>query len=162
MYDIEVIPFTCTYPSNKDGCLATKRVQAIRDVLRCPLRLGTGSQQPNGNGHAHPTMSSNAAYPQPPIRSRTLLFLSYRDSSSTRLSRRPRYAPSQYTDEEHHRLISPEDNHTTIDFSPPPKWYPPSIAWYNSTNILVIRVDVSDEVEDILQATVTKSKVVLP
>ncbi|PSR78146.1 hypothetical protein PHLCEN_2v7555 [Hermanssonia centrifuga] len=63
----------------------------------------------------------------PTTRSRTLLFLSYRDSraSSSRF-RRSRIAP-QYDDvtgeDEQDRLIDPDAAHITIDTELPPRWY---------------------------------------
>jgi len=76
---------------------------------------------------------SRGGHSLPPIRSRTLLFLSYRDSSSSRFTRRQhRYS----TDDEQLRLIDSDGpHHSVIDIAPPPKW-----------------ADLSDQVEDLLQA----------
>jgi len=78
-----------------------------------------------------------SSYVEPTTRSRTLLFLSYRDSSSTRIRRRPRAGPkppSYYSDapnyaeggSERQGLINGAEDmagHTTIDMdSLPPKW----------------------------------------
>jgi len=80
--------------------------------------------------------TGEAGHGLPLIRSRTLLFLSYRDSSASRFPKRPRRS----LDDEHQRLIDDDfPAHTTIDLAPPPKW-----------------VDIADQVEDILQATLTK------
>ena len=81
--------------------------------------------------------ASTSNYVEPTMRSRTLLFLSYRDSSSTRIRRRPRVrpkSPSYYPDAPHYAessserqgLINGIENiagHTTIDMDGlPPKW----------------------------------------
>ncbi|GJE92294.1 t-SNARE [Phanerochaete sordida] len=79
----------------------------------------------------------------PTTRSRTLLFLSYRDSraSSSRF-RRSRAIP-QYDDatgeDEEDRLISPDAGHVSIDADLPPRW-----------------ADIASQVEDILAGTRAK------
>ncbi|KAJ7770228.1 syntaxin-like t-SNARE protein TLG2 [Mycena maculata] len=74
------------------------------------------------------------------FRSRTGLFLSYRDSRA----RRPRvssYPESPYAaaDDEHEGLIPASPGHTALDLDLPPKW-----------------VDISDQVQDILADTRAK------
>ncbi|KAF9452407.1 t-SNARE [Macrolepiota fuliginosa MF-IS2] len=79
---------------------------------------------------------------QPTTRSRTGLFLSYRDSrtTSTRFSRQKlsRYAETDTNDDEQDRLIA-SSNHVALDVDLPPKW-----------------VDYSEQVQDILAETRTK------
>ncbi|KAJ6625629.1 t-SNARE [Mycena sp. CBHHK59/15] len=77
------------------------------------------------------------------VRSRTGLFVSYRDSR-TRLVSRPRYTPypeSPYAavDDEHEGLIPSSPGHTALDLDLPPKW-----------------VDISDQVQDVLADTQAK------
>ena len=72
-------------------------------------------------------MSSSSA-PNPTTRSRTLLFISYRDSrAGTSRSRRSRVitnydAAQDDDDDEHERLINAEPGHISIDAELPPKW----------------------------------------
>ncbi|KAJ7703179.1 t-SNARE [Mycena rosella] len=78
------------------------------------------------------------------VRTRTGLFLSYRDSSA-RLGSRPRlnaYPESPYAaaDDEHEGLIPASPGHTALDLDLPPKW-----------------VDISDTVQDVLADTRAKS-----
>ncbi|KAJ7084404.1 syntaxin-like t-SNARE protein TLG2 [Mycena belliarum] len=77
------------------------------------------------------------------VRSRTGLFLSYRDSRA-RLVQRPRlssYPESPYAaaDDEHEGLIPASPAHAALDLDLPPKW-----------------VDISDQVQDILADTRAK------
>ncbi|KAJ7783195.1 t-SNARE [Mycena metata] len=76
------------------------------------------------------------------VRSRTGLFLSYRDSRA-RLSRhRPSsYADDPYAavDDEHEGLIPVSPGHTALDLDLPPKW-----------------VDISEQVQDVLADTLAK------
>ncbi|KAN0090881.1 t-SNARE [Tylopilus felleus] len=81
-------------------------------------------------------MSTAASSSSPTTRSRTLLFISYRDSR-TRSSRFSR-SLSSYDDpyqpsDEHEHLITPGERHVTLDTHLPPKW-----------------VDLSDQVEELL------------
>jgi hypothetical protein len=109
----------------------------------------------------------------PTTRSRTLLFISYRDSRSTatRFSR-PRldtnasnYGDSYTPDDERQGLISPKAaaGHVAIEINLPPKWYILlQILRYHisiSPPLLQIsfRVDLSDQVEEILTGTQSKS-----
>ncbi|KAJ7287516.1 syntaxin-like t-SNARE protein TLG2 [Mycena rebaudengoi] len=78
------------------------------------------------------------------VRSRTGLFLSYRDSLTRRVSRRSRlssYPESPYaiTDDEHQGLIPASPSHTALDLDLPPKW-----------------VDISDQVQHLLADTKAK------
>ncbi|KAF7361877.1 Syntaxin-like t-snare protein tlg2 [Mycena venus] len=75
------------------------------------------------------------------VRSRTGLFLSYRDSRA-RLSRPRQYPESPYAgvDDEQEGLIPASPGHTALDLDLPPKW-----------------VDISEQVQDILTDTQTKS-----
>lgn len=75
--------------------------------------------------------SSSSSSSEPTTRSRTLLYISYRDSraSSSRFRRRPRYT-ANYEDEtptlegdEQDRLIDSDAAHVAIDTNLPPKWY---------------------------------------
>ncbi|KAH9940506.1 t-SNARE [Epithele typhae] len=80
----------------------------------------------------------------PTTRSRTLLFISYRDSrAGTSRSRRPRaithYDHAQDADDEHERLINAEAGQPSIDAELPPTW-----------------VDISDQVKEILAGVQTK------
>ncbi|KAF7376161.1 Syntaxin-like t-snare protein tlg2 [Mycena sanguinolenta] len=74
------------------------------------------------------------------VRSRTGLFLSYRDSRA-RLSRPRQYPESPYAlaDDEHEGLIPASPGHTAVDLDLPPKW-----------------VDISEQVQDILADTQAK------
>lgn len=68
----------------------------------------------------------------PTTRSRTLLFISYRDSSvrSTRFSRsRTSYDEPYGAEDEHETLINASPGHVTLDVELPPKWY---IYFYGS------------------------------
>ena len=77
------------------------------------------------------TAMASSSTSVPTTRSRTLLFLSFRDSraSSTRF-RRPR-TPIQFEDvpgeDEQDRLISPEAAHVAIDAELPPRWLSRSV-----------------------------------
>lgn len=84
--------------------------------------------------------SSSTTTTTPTTRSRTLLFLSYRDSraSSSRF-RRHRVVPQfEETDgdDEHERLISPDAGHVAIDADLPPTWYA-SGSWFSSFDVLL-------------------------
>ncbi|KAJ3480228.1 hypothetical protein NLI96_g8498 [Meripilus lineatus] len=89
--------------------------------------------------------SSTSSSFSPTTRSRTLLFISYRDSraSSSRFKRGSRavshYDPQANEGDEQDRLISSDAGHVSIDAEIPPKW-----------------VDLSDQVEDILTGTRAK------
>ncbi|KAJ6593917.1 t-SNARE [Mycena capillaripes] len=74
------------------------------------------------------------------VRSRTGLFLSYRDSRA-RLSRPRSYPESPYAaaDDEHEGLIPTSPGHTALDLDLPPKW-----------------VDISEQVHDVLADTRAK------
>ncbi|KAK7057175.1 syntaxin-like t-snare protein tlg2 [Favolaschia claudopus] len=74
------------------------------------------------------------------VRSRTGLFLSYRDSRA-RLSRPRQYPESPYAapDDEQEGLIPASPGHTALDLDLPPKW-----------------VDISEQVQDILADTQAK------
>ncbi|KAI0063556.1 t-SNARE [Artomyces pyxidatus] len=90
--------------------------------------------------------SSSSTNPPPTTRSRTLLFISYRDSSA-RTARPARINTSQYDDtyapsDEHEGLINPERAHIALDVELPPKW-----------------VDYAEQVEDILAAVTAKISV---
>jgi len=63
-----------------------------------------------------PLMSST-----PTTRSRTLLFLSYRDSRASTSTSHNRYVPDTDADE-NERLIDPAKDHIAIDVGLPPKW----------------------------------------
>ncbi|KAL4244006.1 syntaxin family protein [Abortiporus biennis] len=91
--------------------------------------------------------SSSLSSSTPTTRSRTLLFISYRDSraSSSRFRRgriRPTYDDHPHLEgDEQERLIDTDAGHVSIDVDLPPKW-----------------VDIADQVEDILtriQAQIT-------
>jgi syntaxin 16 len=106
-------------------------------------------------------MSSSTS--QPTTRSRTLLFISYRDSRarSSRFSRTN--PPSSYDDpdigaNENERLMSSQPGHVSLDVDLPPKWYP--LCGYILYHALLLsrRVDVSDHVQDILGGTHAKSE----
>lgn len=80
-------------------------------------------------------MASSSSNKHPTTRSRTLLFISYRDSTA-RTSRSSRIAsntnpysdPDENADDEHERLIGPDDDlasasaHVALDVDLPPKW----------------------------------------
>ncbi|KAF9654004.1 t-SNARE [Thelephora ganbajun] len=74
----------------------------------------------------------------PTTRSRTLLFLSYRDSRASSSTSHHRYALDNDGDE-NERLIDPTKDHITIDVGLPPKW-----------------VDISDKIEAVLADTQLK------
>ncbi|TDL26256.1 t-SNARE [Rickenella mellea] len=94
------------------------------------------------------TSTGTSSAISPTTRSRTLLFISYRDSTA-RASRKSRYGSSQNYGEifnagdEHEGLIAAADHdrpaHLSLDVQLPPKW-----------------VDLSDQVEDILASTQAK------
>ena len=71
--------------------------------------------------------SSSSSLPVPTTRSRTLLFISYRDSraSSSRFKRRVlfSYDESNPDGDEQDRLIEPDPGHVSIDAELPPQWY---------------------------------------
>jgi syntaxin 16 len=98
----------------------------------------------------------------PTTRSRTLLFISYRDSRapSTRFSRSQRQYDDAYTGagDEREGLMGPLDSpHISVPVELPPKWsdFFSFITAIRSSGIL--RVDVSDQVGEILEATHSKS-----
>ncbi|OSD01246.1 t-SNARE [Trametes coccinea BRFM310] len=83
----------------------------------------------------------------PTTRSRTLLFISYRDSrAGSPRSRRSRvitnYDNAQDEDDEHERLINADSGHIAIDAELPPKW-----------------VDIADQVKEILAGVEAKMAV---
>ncbi|PIL34155.1 transporter [Ganoderma sinense ZZ0214-1] len=89
-------------------------------------------------------MSSSSSSLNPTTRSRTLLFISYRDSrAGASRSRRSRivtsYDEAQNDDDEHELLINAEPGHISIDADLPPKW-----------------VDIADQVKEILAGIQTK------
>ncbi|KAM5532569.1 hypothetical protein V8D89_013775 [Ganoderma adspersum] len=89
-------------------------------------------------------MSSSSSSLNPTTRSRTLLFISYRDSrAGASRSRRLRivtsYDEAQDDDDEHEHLINAEPRHISIDADLPPKW-----------------VDIADQVKEILAGIQTK------
>ncbi|KAI1796398.1 t-SNARE [Ganoderma leucocontextum] len=89
-------------------------------------------------------MSSSSSSLNPTRRSRTLLFLSYRDSrAGASRSRRSRivatYDEAQNEDDEHERLINADSGHISIDADLPPKW-----------------VDIADQVKEIIAGIQTK------
>ncbi|KAI0743905.1 t-SNARE [Daedaleopsis nitida] len=89
-------------------------------------------------------MSSSSSSLTPATRSRTLLFISYRDSrAGSSRSRRSRivtnYDPAQDEDDEHEHLINADPGHISIDAELPPKW-----------------VDIADQVKEILAGIQTK------
>lgn len=108
--------------------LATEcRVRALR------LRPETASEPalpPQPALFATGTAMASSSTTTPTTRSRTLLFLSYRDSraSSSRF-RRSRVSPD-YDDtageDEQDRLIHPDAAHVSIDADLPPRWYFPA------------------------------------
>ncbi|KAI9572179.1 t-SNARE [Boletus coccyginus] len=87
-------------------------------------------------------MSTTASSSSPTTRSRTLLFISYRDSR-TRSSRFSRplssYDDPYQAGDEHEHLIAPGARHVTLEAQLPPKW-----------------VDLSDQVGEILANTQAK------
>jgi syntaxin 16 len=109
----------------------------------------------------------------PTTRSRTLLFISYRDSRSTttrfsrsRLDNNANPYGDAYTPEDERQgLISPKPapGHVAIEINLPPKWYILfQILRYQisiSPPVFQIscRVDLSDQVEEILTGTQSKS-----
>ncbi|KAI9066611.1 t-SNARE [Trametes sanguinea] len=91
--------------------------------------------------------SSSSSSLNPTTRSRTLLFISYRDSrAGSSRSRRSRvitnYDNAQDEDDEHERLINADSGHIAIDAELPPKW-----------------VDIADQVKEILAGVETKMAV---
>ncbi|TFK87098.1 t-SNARE [Polyporus arcularius HHB13444] len=89
-------------------------------------------------------MSSSSSSLNPTTRSRTLLFISYRDSrAGASRSRRARiitnYDAAHDDDDEHERLINAEAGHISIDAELPPKW-----------------VDIADQVKEIIAGIQTK------
>ncbi|KAJ8589328.1 t-SNARE [Rhizopogon salebrosus TDB-379] len=85
---------------------------------------------------------STAGSSSPATRSRTLLFISYRDSRarSTRFSRsRTSYDEPYGAEDENDTLINASSGHVTLDAELPPKW-----------------VDLSEQVEEILRGTQAK------
>ncbi|KAJ8497168.1 hypothetical protein ONZ51_g707 [Trametes cubensis] len=93
---------------------------------------------------ASSSSSSSTSSLNPTTRSRTLLFISYRDSragsSRTRRSRViTNYDDAQNEDDEHERLINADSGHISIDAELPPKW-----------------VDIADQVKEILAGVEAK------
>ncbi|KAI0823356.1 t-SNARE [Trametes gibbosa] len=89
-------------------------------------------------------MASSSSSPNPTTRSRTLLFISYRDSrAGSSRSRRSRvitnYDDAQDEHDEHEHLINPDSGHISVDAELPPKW-----------------VDISDQVKEILAGVEAK------
>lgn len=100
-------------------------------------------------------MSTAPSSSSPTTRSRTLLFISYRDSR-TRSSRFSRplssYDDPYQASDEHEHLIASGARHVALDAQLPPKWYPCPVQRgisisHASRNC---RVDLSDQVEEIL------------
>ncbi|KAG8213684.1 t-SNARE [Butyriboletus roseoflavus] len=100
-------------------------------------------------------MSTPASSSSPTTRSRTLLFISYRDSR-TRSSRFSRplssYDDPYQTSDEHEHLITSGARHVTLDAQLPPKWYsrPVQLGVPMSHSSRDCRVDLSDQVEELL------------
>ncbi|ETW80628.1 hypothetical protein HETIRDRAFT_320868 [Heterobasidion irregulare TC 32-1] len=84
--------------------------------------------------------STSSAASAPTTRSRTLLFISYRDSSA-RSSRFARTAHYDDAHDEREGLIDAGPGHISLDVQLPPKWYV---------------VDLAEQVEDILAGTQAK------
>lgn len=77
--------------------------------------------------HSAAVQMASSSSLNPTTRSRTLLFISYRDSragsSRTRRSRViTNYDAAQNEDDEHEHLINPDYGHISIDAELPPKW----------------------------------------
>lgn len=109
-----------------------------------------------------------ASQSQPTTRSRTGLFLSYRDSrtTSTRFSRQKlsRYADADTNDDEQDRLIA-SSSHVALDVDLPPKWCTVIVCvllWTHVAHTRSYRVDYSEQVQDILAETQTKSALEKP
>lgn len=107
--------------------------------------------------------SSSSSSSTPTTRSRTLLFISYRDSraSSSRFKRRVlfNYDDNAPDDGEHDRLIEPEPGHVAIDADLPPQWYVLAHRFATCTSHVVrfaLRVDLAAQVEEILVRTQVK------
>lgn len=112
--------------------------------------------------------SSIASSSNPTIRSRTLLFISYRDSraSSSRFKRRVlfNYDESNPDGDEEDRLIEPDAGHVSIDAELPPQWYVLSHSRIHAHLIFclsLLRVEWAAQVEDILVGTQAKSTSVI-
>lgn len=95
----------------------------------------------------------------PTTRSRTGLFLSYRDSTvrSTRFSQR--YKPDNHSAEEGQGLIAHSPAHDVVDLIITPKWFlhPPSDHTTPTHQLLSYRVDLADQVDLILVDVQAKS-----
>lgn len=132
-------------PKRQTGIPPLKSSRIYNPSFVCSLFAST---LPNNDIH-HPPPSplivwmSSPSSPSPTTRSRTLLFISYRDSrirSSSSSKHRPSYDdPYQADDDddENQHLITQQ--HLALDLQLPPKW-----------------VDISDQVEDILAAVQSK------
>lgn len=107
-------------------------------------------------------MSTTALSSSPTTRSRTLLFISYRDSR-TRSSRFSRplssYDDPYQASDEHEHLMTPGARHVALDAQLPPKWYPCRVQLGVSMSHASrdCRVDLSDQVEEILVNAQAKS-----
>jgi len=111
--------------------------------------------------------SSSTSAVSPTVRSRTLLFLSYRDSRarSNRFSRSQfnSYHDSYTPADEHEGLINKTDTsvgHVALEVDLPPKWsflFRLSLCVKLRALICSHRVDISEQVEEILADTQAKS-----
>lgn len=118
-----------------------------------------------------PSPSSSALTPT--TRSRTLLFISYRDSSA-RAPRRSRsgrqYDDSYQPSDENEGLIDHQTlPHTSLDVELPPKWLVGSVMSYSPEHFPLVlkkkqpsRVDYVEQVEEILAATHAKGAPSVP
>ena len=91
--------------SATESVAGTERLPHNTSVLRCHVHLPPG------------LLMSSA----PATRSRTLLFLSYRDSRASSSTSHHRYTLDNDGDE-NERLIDPTKDHIVIDVGLPPKW----------------------------------------
>lgn len=86
---------------------------------------GPGQDAPSPRSFRAPLPRARALWPlmssTPTTRSRTLLFLSYRDSRASSSTSHHRYAPDNDADE-NERLIDPPKDHIAVDVGLPPKW----------------------------------------
>jgi hypothetical protein len=96
-------PILCS--SATESVAGTERLPHTTSELRCHV-------------HTPPALLMSSA---PTTRSRTLLFLSYRDSRASSSTSHHRYALDNDGDE-NERLIDPTKDHIAIDVGLPPKW----------------------------------------
>ena len=102
-----IVPsFVVSQPSPRP---ATERLQTSPTSLISGIRC---------NLHVPPRSLMSST---PTTRSRTLLFLSYRDSRTSSSTSHHRYAPDNDGDESE-RLIDPAKDHIALDVGLPPKW----------------------------------------